>query len=143
MLSKNGYTRAKYLKKKKVFKSFGENVFYFPPKIPSEPHLVSIGNNVKISSGVLFVTHDILFYLINDNEEISLGNRRKMFVGEIKIGNNVMIGANSIILYNVTIGDNVVIAAGSVVTKDVESGTIVGGNPAKVIGDFFDLVERR
>src|SRR5688572_17239768 len=51
----------------------------------------------------------------------------------IVIGNDVWIGACSIVLKGVTIGEGAVIAAGSVVTKDVEPYTIVGGNPAKLI----------
>lgn len=51
----------------------------------------------------------------------------------IFIGNDVFIGANSIILKGVTIGDRAIIGAGSVVTKDIPSGEIWGGNPAKKI----------
>ena len=40
------------------------------------------------------------------------------------------------------IGPNAIIAAGSVVTKDVKPGTVVGGNPARVIGDFQKLKEK-
>jgi acetyltransferase-like isoleucine patch superfamily enzyme len=49
----------------------------------------------------------------------------------VKIGNNVWIGMNAIVLKGVTIGDNAVVAAGAVVTKDVPAGTIVAGNPAR------------
>jgi acetyltransferase-like isoleucine patch superfamily enzyme len=50
------------------------------------------------------------------------------------IGNNIWIGVRAIILPGVRIGDGAIIGAGSVVTKDVAPYTIVGGNPAKVIG---------
>lgn len=50
-----------------------------------------------------------------------------------KIGNDVWIGANSIVLAGVTVGDHCVIAAGSVVTKDVPDYAVVGGVPAKVL----------
>jgi acetyltransferase-like isoleucine patch superfamily enzyme len=49
----------------------------------------------------------------------------------VRIGNNVWIGMNAIILKGVTVGDNSVIAAGAVVTKDVSAGTVVAGNPAR------------
>lgn len=51
----------------------------------------------------------------------------------VTIGNNVWIGGRAVIVPGVTIGDNAVIAAGAVVTKDVPSGAVVGGNPAKLI----------
>lgn len=51
----------------------------------------------------------------------------------VTIGNDVWIGANVIILPGVNIGDGAIIGAGSVVTKDVESYTVVAGNPAKII----------
>ena len=49
------------------------------------------------------------------------------------IGNNVTVGANVVIIGNITIGDNVIIGAGSVVVKDIPSNSIAAGNPAKVI----------
>ncbi len=52
---------------------------------------------------------------------------------EVKIGNSVWIGGNSVICPGVTIGDNVVIGANSVVTKDIPSNVVAAGNPCKVI----------
>ncbi|WP_350223368.1 serine acetyltransferase [Pedobacter faecalis] len=49
------------------------------------------------------------------------------------IGNNVQVGANVVIIGHVNIGDNVIIGAGSVIVKDIESNSIVAGNPARVI----------
>ena len=51
----------------------------------------------------------------------------------IKIGNNVWIGGNVIVLPGVNIGDNVVIGAGSVVTKDIPANCVAVGNPCRVI----------
>lgn len=58
--------------------------------------------------------------------------------GDVTVGNDVWIGANSFILSGVTIGDGAVIGACSVVTKDVEPYTVVAGNPARVIRKRFD-----
>ena len=54
-------------------------------------------------------------------------------ISDVKIGNNVWIGAGTIILPGVTIGDNSVIGAGSIVTKDIPSNVLAYGNPCKVI----------
>lgn len=53
--------------------------------------------------------------------------------GDIKIGNNVWIGAGAIILPNVSIGDGVIIGAGSLVSRCFEKNQVVGGVPAKVL----------
>ena len=53
---------------------------------------------------------------------------------DIVIGDDVWLGANTVVLAGVTIGDGAVVAAGAVVTKDVPAGSIVGGVPARVIG---------
>jgi len=55
------------------------------------------------------------------------------FAKPIKIGKNVWVGANALILPGVTIGDNCTIGAGSVVNKDVPENSIAVGNPCKVI----------
>ena len=49
------------------------------------------------------------------------------------IGNNVDIGANSVIIGDIEIGDNVIIGAGSIVVKSVPANCVVAGNPAKII----------
>ena len=60
-------------------------------------------------------------------------NTRQEYAKPVTIGDNVWIGGSATILPGVSIGDNVTIGAGSVVTKDVESNTVVAGNPAKII----------
>lgn len=61
-------------------------------------------------------------------------NRQPNTAGPIRIGNDVWIGAQALILSGVTIADGAIISAGSVVREDVAPNTIVGGVPAKVIG---------
>ena len=61
------------------------------------------------------------------------GNSHRYEYGKIKIGNNVFIGAHTIIAKSVTIGDNVIIGAGSVVTKDIPEGVVAVGNPCRVL----------
>ena len=56
----------------------------------------------------------------------------------ITVGNNVWIGAGTIVLGGVTIGDNTVIGAGSVVTKDIPSGVIAVGVPCRVLREITE-----
>ncbi|PWB24611.1 hypothetical protein DCO46_11265 [Flavobacterium sp. HTF] len=58
--------------------------------------------------------------------------------GPIKVGNDVWIGAHSVILSGVTIGDGAIIASNSVINKDVPPYAIVGGSPARIIKYRFD-----
>ena len=64
-------------------------------------------------------------------------------LGCIEVGDNVMIGSGTRILYNVRIGSNVIIGAGSIVTKDIPDNSVAAGVPCRVIGKFQDLVEKR
>jgi acetyltransferase-like isoleucine patch superfamily enzyme len=59
-------------------------------------------------------------------------------MGTVTIGNDVWLGANVIVLDNITIADGAIVAANSVVTKDVPPYAIVGGTPAKLIKYRFD-----
>ena len=87
----------------------GENVRTFSPISSAESYLISVDDNVTISTGVKFCTHD--------NSAIKIYNTGTDFVGEIFIGNNSFIGMNSILLPGVKIASNCIVGAGSVVTK--------------------------
>jgi acetyltransferase-like isoleucine patch superfamily enzyme len=93
----------------------------------TEPYLIEIGNNTQITYGVTFYTHGGSWVFRQKYPNFD-------FFGKIKIGNNVYIGNYALILPGVTIEDNGIIGAGAVVTKSVPAGSIVGGNPAKIIG---------
>lgn len=132
----NGYKRADYLRKRKVFQKIGENVCMQLLKIPLYANKISVGNNVVIGAGVLFCTHDIIGSCF-PNEGI------KEKVGDIVIGNDVFVGANSIIMYDCKIGNCVIIAAGSVVTKSIPGGEVWGGNPARFICETKEFLKKR
>lgn len=134
--------RTKYIIKKNVFMNIGKNFFFQPRKIPSDPKLVWFGDNVTVASDVTFITHDITEKLLNNLNPES-GIYYNYYSAPIKVGNNVFIGSNTVILPNIKIGNNVLIGAGSVVTKDVPDNTVYAGNPAKKISDFETFVENR
>lgn len=77
---------------------------------------------------------------IGDNFSILHGTSVGRKGGKIPtIGNNVTLGMNCLILGGITVGDNVIVGAGSVVVKDVPSNCVVAGNPAKVIKELPPL----
>lgn len=87
---------------------------------------IFIGDNCMIAPNVVIATagHPI---------DADLRRNFGQFAIPVVIGNNVWIGANSVVMPGVTIGDDTVIGAGSIVTKDVPSGVVACGNPCKVM----------
>lgn len=140
LLCCNGVKRAEFLKENKVFYSMGDHCYWHPTKIPVENYLMNIHDNVVVAANVTFLTHDVMEYMFN---YIDGRATHSQYIGSIEIFDNCFIGANSTIMYNVKIGPNAIVAAGSVVTKDVPEGAIVGGNPARIIGKFDDLKNKR
>lgn len=92
----------------------------------SEPYLIEIGNNVQITNHVSFFNHGGGWVFRKKYPNFDT-------FGKIKIGNNVYIGNHVLIMPGVTLGNNIIIGAGSVVTKSVIDGSVVAGNPAKLI----------
>lgn len=136
--------RTKYLKNKAIFAGFGENCRWGSRHLPAEPYLVKIHNNVLVAANVTFCTHDIIdSCFIGCPQYAAEKDKFRFSMGTIEVFDNVMIGANSTLLYNIKVGPNAIIGAGSVVTKDVPEGSIVAGNPAKVIGSFDELARKR
>lgn len=83
------------------------------------PEKISVGKNTVIGYNTTILAHE---YLITEYR-----------LGEVKIGNEVMIGANSTILPGVEIGDGAIVSAGTLVHRDVPAGSFVGGNPMQLI----------
>lgn len=80
-----------------------------------------------------FIGPNVSIYTACHSTDPTERNSRNEWARPVTIGNNVWIGGSTTILPGVTIGDNVTIGAGSVVVKDVPSGVVAVGNPAKVI----------
>lgn len=83
------------------------------------PEKISVGKNTVIGYNTTILAHE---YLIKEYR-----------LGEVRIGNEVMIGANTTILPGIEIGDGAIVSAGTLVHKDVPAGTFVGGNPMRII----------
>ena len=83
------------------------------------PERISVGDDAIIGFNTTILAHE---YLVDEYR-----------LGDVIIGNNVMIGANSTILPGVTIGDGAVVSAMTLVNKDVPAGEMAGGNPMRII----------
>lgn len=125
----------------------GEDVHFYAPQTnlvdPCYPWMISIGNHVNITRGVIILTHDYSWSVLKRyHNELDEG---RIFgsSGKVTIGNNVFIGMNAIILMNVTVGDDVIIGANSVVSGDCESGWVYAGVPAKKIMTVADYYSKR
>jgi acetyltransferase-like isoleucine patch superfamily enzyme len=83
----------------------------------TNPRGVHIGSHTVVAFGASILTHDFVHGCAQD----------------VYIGNNCFIGANATILPGVRIGDNCIVSAASFVFRDVPSGSLVAGNPARVV----------
>jgi acetyltransferase-like isoleucine patch superfamily enzyme len=93
------------------------------------PEKIKVGRNSIIGYNTTLLAHE---YLIDEYR-----------LGDVVIGDEVMIGANSTVLPGVVIGDRAVVAAGTVVHKDVPPGAFVGGNPMRIIYTKEEMEQRK
>ena len=102
----------------------------------SEPWMIKIGDNVYITAGVQFVTHDggtlILRKEVPDLE----------WSAPITLGDDVYIGIRAIILPGVNIGNRCIVAAGSVVSRSIPDNCVVAGVPARIIKTTDQYLEQ-
>lgn len=111
----------------------GENVDLINATIDQiTPFMLKIGNNVTITNCRILL-HD-------GSTKKFLGYTKS---GKVTIGDNVFIGANSVILPNTTIGNRVIIGAGTVVAQDIPDNSVVIGNPCRIICTCEEYIERQ
>ncbi len=100
-------------------------------------HLLTIGNHINIVSSMI-LTHDYSWSVLKRKYGEIIGNQRP-----VKLGNNIFIGADSIILGGTIIEDNVIIGAHSVVSGFCEHDSVYAGNPARKIMSLEEYYEKR
>lgn len=100
---------------------------------PSHCWLLSIGDNVTMAPRVHVLCHDA-------STKLFLGLTK---IGRVSIGDNVFIGAESVVLPNVKIGNNVIIGANSTITNDVPDNVVVAGTPARIICTLEEYLSKQ
>jgi len=114
----------------KVGVKFGKNCHFGSKYFGSEPYLIEIGNDFKTSANVKYITHDgsvnVLRNLYPELKDIDL-------FAKIKIGNNVFLGLDVVVLPGTIIEDNVIVGAGSIVRGHLQRNSVYAGVPVKFI----------
>lgn len=111
----------------------------------SDYRLISLGDNIVISREVMFLTHD---YSITAGVA-ALGRRLRRGEGElyvlrpIEVGHDCFIGARTSLLPGAKLGNNVIVGAGSVVTGRIPDNSVAVGNPARVIAQTSSWAEAK
>lgn len=105
----------------------------------SEPYLITIGDNVRLTEHVRLITHDGGVWVARHLDETY---RNADLFKRIQIGNNVHIGVNAVIMPGVTIGNNVIIGCCAVVTHDIPDNSVAVGVPARVIETVDEYIAK-
>ncbi len=100
---------------------------------PAHCFLITIGDDVTMAPNVHILAHDA-------STCHGLGYAK---IGRVNIGNNVFIGASTVVLPNVTIGNDVIVGANAVVSKDLPENGVYAGNPAKKIMSYDEYIEKQ
>ena len=99
---------------------------------PDHCWLIEIGDNVTMAPRVHILCHDA-------TTKPFLGYTK---IGRVTIGDNVFVGAESVVLPGVTIGNNVVIGANSTVTHDIPDNSVAVGSPARIISTLDEYLAK-
>lgn len=144
-LGTNETGKQKYMRE--VFAECGKNSYIeLPMHANWGGHHVHLGSNVYINSnaslvddGHIYIGDHVMFgpnvTIITAGHPIEpeLRSRQIQYNRDVRIGDNVWIGAGAIVLPGVHIGENTVIGAGSIVTRDIPDNVVAVGNPCRVL----------
>lgn len=114
----------------------GDGCVFFTRSLGSEPYLVTIEDEVLVSDGVRFYTHDGGVWSLPD----SAGQVNKY--GRIRIGRRAFIGAQAILLPGANVGERSIIGAGAVVAGEIPPGVVAAGVPAHVLMTVEEYAEK-
>ena len=113
------------------FIKVGKNFF-------ADYHCTILDNGgVEIGDNVMFAPN-VSLYTVGHPLDSALRQQAWEQAQPIKIGNDVWLGGNVVVLPGVTIGDNVVVGAGAVVTKDIPANSLAAGNPCRVLREITE-----
>ena len=129
-----------YMRSKGI--AIGKGTYFFEPATveidTQRPWMISIGEYCKITKGVIILQHDYSRAVLRRVYGEVIAESK-----ETKIGDNVFIGMNSIILMGAQIGDNSIIGAGSIVSGHIPANSVAAGNPARVICTLDEFYKKR
>lgn len=142
-----GFTGGKQLRLESVGKKPGEIIIGQNVTFNDYVHIgayekVEIGKNTLVGSRVTIIDHDHGAYNTAKYERSRIATvnippaNRELFGSPITIGKNCWIGDGAVILAGVSLGEGVVVGANAVVTRSFESGVIIAGSPATIIGTY-------
>ena len=137
------YSSDAYIKHmKKLGVKVGSNCHIFEPKSVNidlyRPYLLELGSNVVLCAKSTILTHDYSHCVVCEKYCRNIGDAKP-----VKIGNNVFVGIDAMILMGTEIGNNVIIGAKSVVFGKIPDNCVVAGNPAKVICSIDEFYKKR